>query len=236
MINYILINDFYNVLTKWKILISWLLIILIYPFFLRLSLNYDFDNIKSLYIFFSNIGSLSSLNSIIDFSMLMLNLGIFCYISVFLFTLNVEFNKEFVYLRIPYRKWLISKIISVFIIVSIICFIETLLLLLVYVILGLNLSLSMIFYIIFYNIVSKLILVIINLLLFQFNKKFSSIIVLILYTICAIYRDNSLIGKVSILIFNCHYNNLIPILFLIFLLAILYTVNSKKMYQMFRRG
>lgn len=234
MFKYIFTTDFKSMAYKKSIIIIWLFSVIIYPIFLKIALNYDFISSNVNDIFLSNIGCFGKIKSLVECSMLLLNVSFYCYIAVYIYTLNVELGKEILYLRMPYKKWLIIKIFSITLTISLFSLAEVFLLTFTYSLLGMNIDIPTILCIAFNGVISKLILAFFCLVFFQINYKFFIMLIMIIYTMVGIFSNNNIVFQIAKILFASNYIG-IEVVYLILLIVILYFISMKKMYIFFGR-
>ncbi len=234
MCKFLLINDIKSIIDKKKYLFIYLLSIILYPIFIKFVLDYDFRESNIIEIFYQNVGGTTQMNSLIEYSQLILNVGFIVYVTVYLFNLNIDYGKEIVFLRIPYQKWLDYKLLSETLIVTIISIIEFLVLILLYSLFGTYFSIIKIFSIIINSIISNIILMLITIGLFQVSKKYFAIILSLIYLITIILSTSSTFEFLSNIIFSSFYKGY-EIIYLIILYIIIYKISIFNIYKIFRR-
>lgn len=232
---YILLNDLFSIISRWKYFICWISVIIMYPIFLKIGVDLDFNTTNIIYNFYGNIGSLSKINSIIEYGMLVFNLGFFSYLSIFLFTSNLELGKENIFLRISHKKWIICKIFSIILMIMVFVIIENILLLMVYKILGATISLNNFIIILFYNMISRLLFSFICILIMLFSKKYFFVIAILIYLIGTLEIDNCIITSISQTLYSSEYHNIVPMMITITIIIITYFTSERKIYELFGR-
>lgn len=227
---YIFVTDFLNITIKWKLLATFFLIILGFPLFLYFTSGVDFNNKEIINFFFINIGGLNHLSSLFEFIVLVLNIGFWSYLTIYIFTITVDLGNENVYLRMNYKNWIKYKIFSILTIISVLTIFEIIILSIVYNKLGCTLILRNIFLLSIKATLSNLILCFINLVFFQFSKKYFYLLTLCVYVVGALNFDKIFISNI---LFSAKYNDLFPFLFLIIIIFLFYILSCINIYKVF---
>ena len=104
---YLLIKDLLSFRNYWKIFLIYLLIINLYPFFLKVNLGNRFQ--LSYQILLTNLGSTPNINSIFEVMLLLLTYSFITFITLSQFTNDFIMGNENIFLRMSKRKFFIRK-------------------------------------------------------------------------------------------------------------------------------
>lgn len=229
---YLLINDFYNIfINKRKIIYIWLLILILYPIFIRIVLNISFTDLDEMSLFLGNIGGNYKVNSVFEYLILIWNVTFYSYIVIDVFTEDVKYGRENIFLRSSKEKWLIRKMIIIVTYTAILEIFSLLILGLVYIWLGANFNLSAIFSILVIDILMKLILQFTNIILLLISSKYSFFIIVFLYTIPFAFTafTNGYIKQFTQIYFTSTYNKDNMLAFITILIGIIALVITNKL-------
>lgn len=205
---YLLTNDFYNIfVNKRKLIYLWLLILILYPIFIRIVLDINFTDLDEIDLFLGNIGGNYNVNSVFEYLILLWNVTFYSYIVIDVFTKDVKYGRENIFLRVSKEKWLTRKIIIIITYTTILEIFSFLILGLVYILLGANFDISTIFSIIVIDILIKLFLQFINIFLLLFSSKYSFFIIIFIYTIPFAFANffNDYINQFTQIYFTSSY-------------------------------
>ena len=187
---YLLIKDLLSFRNYWKIFLIYLLIINLYPFFLKANLGNRFQ--LSYQILLTNLGSTPNINSIFEVMLLLLTYSFITFITLSQFTNDFIMGNENIFLRMSKRKFFLSKIISIIITILIINFFLFIMLLITYSILNCHIDISKYLKLFIIDSLIKINYSILNISLFLLIRKWFFLFMTILITLGSI-------GKISIL-------------------------------------
>lgn len=229
---YLLINDFYNIfINKRKLIYLWLLILVLYPIFIRIVLDINFIDLDEINLFLGNIGGNYKVNSVFEYLILIWNVTFYSYIVIDVFTKDVKYGRENIFLRVSKEKWLTRKIIIIITYTTILEIFSFLILGLVYILLGANLGISTIFSIMVIDILVKLFLQFMNIVLLLISSKYSFFIIVFLYTIPFAFANltNGYIKQITQIYFTSTYIKDSVLIFITILIGIITLVIANKL-------
>lgn len=238
---YIFFNDLTEIFIKKRMLILlWMIMLIIYPLFIKIILNYDFrvDNISNMLLY--NLGGNDTINSVIEYLMMMLSIGIYSYLSISVYLKDTSYGKENIFLRISKRKWVISKLLIIAIYTFILEVIITIILSVVYLLLGANLAMIEVVKIMSIDMLTKIIIQIIGIIFLLLSKKLAFPLIIIIFTvpfaIPTLYMmyPFSFIKYLFSLTYMYHIN--IALVILAFIITILVLVNNLLLDKIFERS
>lgn len=168
---------------KSKLLLFLLIILLIYPVFIKLTLNYDYASTNTSNLFLNNIGGSNNVNSILNYLIMILLICFYSYISISTFIKDVGYGRENIFLRLSKNKWLFTKTI---VIITYTIFIEIIIisiLAIIYTLFGANISIIDYARIICADILSKISIQIVGMIFLLLLKKYAFPIIIIIFSV-----------------------------------------------------
>lgn len=234
---YVFVNDLYYFLkTNFKLFILYTLVRFIFPLFLALVLGTDFGLSSMRDLFLNNLGIKWLPFSSIEYMIYILNICFYSYLVMDVFSKDLKFGKEYLFMRCSINKWLLQKIIVIFLDTTIL---ETLVLIPLgglYISFGLKLTFIELFQILFFDICIKFILELITIILLLLCSKMSNLLIILIYSFSSLFYQ--IINKdITIPLFvDIYFNKPIYLLITFSVLIILIFKIRKKLFVLFERS
>lgn len=216
---YILTNDWLYLKKYIKIILIFLLILNIYPLYVKLTIGYDFSE-SYLNILFLNIGGIQKINSLYELTVLLLifNFNIFLTFSLILKDFNL--GNENLFLRITQKKYIKSKIIIlIFLLIclEIMIFVS---LYLTYILIGANIVTKKYFIYFIFDILCKIVFSLFSITMYLIIRKYATFILNLLLAL-------STMGKIkflSVLFIDNYSFNFKEFFLMIIIILVLYNI------------
>jgi hypothetical protein len=218
-----------------NVIISFLIMSVLYAMFVTIINNFDISEM-TYGLFYSNIGGNHNISSIYEYIILLLNVATYTFIILKIITIDLSYEKEYIFLRMRQSKWMIRKIASIIISMSILTLTVNIILFAYYSLIGVQFRLEMLINIIVVSTLCKLNLCLLILLLFQVFDKMVSFIIVFIYSMLYINYNSFNIKEMEFLkiLFPSNNNIIFSIIILVVLIMICMILSSKS-YTKFER-
>lgn len=226
---FIFLNDIYYSVKKYFILyLIFLVSIISFPIYINLVLDINLTSEEAIKLMNINIGIKYGTFSLIEYSVFILNIAFYTFISVDIFLKDLEFGLENIFLRMSTKRWLICKLMYIFILTLLLSSFEFVLIYKIYAFFGLKISITFLIKIFIIDLFLKIILQLVGLNLLMISKKNSFLITSILYTLPWISNFKIINNGLKYLFLDIYVENIWYIFLIIIIEINLLVILNKK--------
>lgn len=234
---YVLINDlYYFTKTKFKLFILYTLVRFIFPLFLAFFLETDFGLSFMNNLFLNNLGIKWLPFSSVEYMIYILNICFYSYLAMDIFSKDLKFGKEQLFLRCSLKSWLIQKILVIFLGTAILETLVVVPLTGLYIFLGLNLTFIDLFQILFLDVCLKFILEILTIICLLLFNKLVVLLIIAIYSFSSFFYSIIKIDITVPLFVDLYLKNPLYLLVTFLLLLIIMFKIRKRLFILFERS